>query len=651
MPTGPFGLSENPFVEGHDARFVYTSRAHREVVARLRRGIENREPFVLVTGLSGAGKTIAVQAALAEAAPHTLVLIAAPPSLGPAKFRERILSGFAPDGPAQATPVRSAAGIEARLLAVHARGRMALLVVDEAQNLGLPLLEELRVLSDLEADGRNLLQIILAGQPRLEDDLSRPGGDALRQRIAVRCRLGLLSPEETGSYLRHRLSVAGGDSPSLFTSESCEALHRLTHGIPREINLLAGEALILADAANESAITARHIAGAAELLGFRSVVRDSWRTRGAAKPVAVETLEVVPPADTDLGSDECEGPAAGDSVSPAISLPAPCEAPPAGPANESALVGIVPSAPAPPEAAPVSGPPESPVVELESVVLVPSGISPPARICPVSPAVKATPARLESPEADAWLARFRGPDGPPIIGSRLAVTTTVFEALEPRTADNADELSAGSALPQHAGARRGLRPRRRATRGGRLRRTVTSIAGALLLLAVGGLVLATSGRSLVRARPSIRVANEAAVRAVDRSRIMSASVARPSLVSVPATGVPTRTLAQAVSATATATAATSPSAPEPSSQNYGVEVANFIVESRAVEERERLAALISLPCRIAASFEDGAQIYSIVVGPVASLEEAARLSEDLSKRRLVGQARVVRWAVADSTRR
>jgi hypothetical protein len=82
-----------------------------------------------------------------------------------------------------------------------------------------------------------------------------------------------------------------------------------------------------------------------------------------------------------------------------------------------------------------------------------------------------------------------------------------------------------------------------------------------------------------------------------------------------------------------------------------VEVANFIAESRAVEERRRLAALISRPCHIATSLEDGAQIYSIVVGPVASPEEAARLSEDLSKRRLVGQARVVLWAVADSTGR
>lgn len=651
MPASPFGLNENPFIEGHDARFVYPSRAHQEVVARLRRGIENREPFVLVTGLSGAGKTIAVQAALAEAAPHTLVLIAAPPSLSPAKLRERILSGFAPDANVAATHVRSATGIEAHLRAFHARGRVAFLVVDEAQNLGLPLLEELRVLSDLEADGRNLLQIILAGQPRLEDDLSRPGGDALRQRIAVRCRLGLLSPEETGSYIRHRVAVAGGDTQSLFTGESCEALHRLTHGIPREINLLAGEALMLAHTAGESAITAGHIAGAAVLLGFRSVVRDSRPAPSAAKPVGVETPEVMPAADTDSGCGEREGTAAGLSGLPDVVLPAACEAAIARNANESALVDIAASAAAPPEVAPAVRLPESPVVAIENVIAAPSDDPQPAPTRPVDPAARATPVRLESSEVDAWLARFRGPDGPPRIGSRLAVATNVFEALEPLTADAADEQPATPALPQHAGVRRGGRPRRRASRGGHLWRIVTSIAGALLLLVVGGVVLATSGRSLVRARPATRAANEATVRRVDRTGILSAAVARPSLISTPTATAPARSPAQAAAATPPATAAAGHSVAEPPARSYGVEVANYIVESRAVEERDRLAALISPPCQIATSFEDGARIYSIVVGPVASREEAARLSENLSTRRLVGQARVVRWTAADSTRR
>ena len=674
MPTSPFGLSENPFVEGHDARFVYPSRAHLEVVERLRRGIENREPFVLVTGLPGAGKTVAVRAALADTEPHTLVLIAASPSLSPAKFRERILSGFSPDAPAPATQARSAAGIEARLRAIHARGGMAFLVVDEAQNLGLPLLEELRVLSDLETDGRNLLQIVLAGQPRLEDELSRPGGDALRQRIAVRCRLGLLSPEETESYIRHRVSVAGGDPQSLFTSESCEVVHRLTHGIPREINLLAGEALTLAHTAGESEITAGHIAGAAVLLGFRSVVRDSGPTQGTTKPVTVEPLKVVSATGTDSGRGECEAPVMGLCGLPDVVLPPACEAPPAGDANEPGLLDIVPTAsvpsegvpalrpaesavvevenvaPPPTEATPASRPAESAVVEVENLATPPADIPPSAPRRPVGPASKATPASLESPEADAWLARFRGPDGPPRIGSRLAVAATVSEALEPRATGAADDQPAVCARPRHAGTQPGGLPRRRASRGGRRWSTMTSMAGALLLVAAGGLVLATSGRSLVRARPSARAASMSTGLTVSRSHTTSLSVARPPVVPVAPAAAPTRPPAPATPASSPAPAAASP-APARPARRYGVEVATFILESRALEERDRVAARTSLPCRIAISRQDGTEVYSIVVGPVASPEDAERLSEDLTARRLVGQARVVRWAASGSPHR
>ena len=264
MSGRPFGLSEDPFVEGHDARFVYPSRAHREVVARLRHGIESRGPFLQLTGVPGVGKTIAVHAALAGVDPHTLVAIVASPSLGPVTFLERLLAGFAPGALKAPAPAPPAEGIEARLRAVRACGQLALLVVDEAQNLAPPLFEELRVLSDLENDGHPLLQVILVGQPDLEDELSRPGCDALRQRIAVHCRLDALSGDETEEYIGHRVSVAGGDPAALFTSESCRAVHRLTHGIPREVNLVAGEALMLANTAGEHTVTAGHMAGDAD---------------------------------------------------------------------------------------------------------------------------------------------------------------------------------------------------------------------------------------------------------------------------------------------------------------------------------------------------------------------------------------------------
>jgi hypothetical protein len=147
---------------------------------------------------------------------------------------------------------------------------------------------------------------------------------------------------------------------------------------------------------------------------------------------------------------------------------------------------------------------------------------------------------------------------------------------------------------------------------------------------------------------------------------VTASAARPSLVAVPAPAAPTRSPAPAQPAPSSAPAVTRPApalpaarpapavtrpAPAPPARRYGVEVASYIVESRALEERDRLAARLSLPCRVVTSREDGADVYGIVVGPLASPEEAVRLSADLSGRRLVGQARVVRWAASDSTRR
>ena len=176
------------------------------------------------------------------------------------------------------------------------------------------------------------------------------------------------------------------------------------------------------------------------------------------------------------------------------------------------------------------------------------------------------------------------------------------------------------------------------------------MAGAMLFVAAGVLVHAFSGRGLVRARPTTRAAIETTVGKVDRTRTLAASVARPALVPPPPTAALVRSPARAAPASSPVPAVTR-HAPAPPARRYGVEVANFIVQSRAVEERDRLVARISLPCRITTAREDGAEVYSIVVGPVSSPEEAVRLSEDLSKRGLVGQARVVRWAASDSTRR
>jgi general secretion pathway protein A len=193
MPNDLFGFSENPFADGHDPRFLYPGRSHREAVAHLRRALESREPFALLTGLPGVGKTAAVETALAGTGPHTRVTIVATPTLTREEFLEQVLAGFAPDTDDPPHRTGPAGGIEACLRVVTAMGRTAVLVVEEAQDLDQALLDDLRLYSNLEAGGQALLQIILVARPVLEETLSDPACQALRQRIAVGYRLDPLS--------------------------------------------------------------------------------------------------------------------------------------------------------------------------------------------------------------------------------------------------------------------------------------------------------------------------------------------------------------------------------------------------------------------------------------------------------------------------
>lgn len=304
MPTELSSFSENPFADGHDPRFLYPSRSHGEAVAHLRRALESREPFALLTGLPGVGKTVAVETALAEAGRHTRVTVVASPALTREEFLARVLAGFVPGADAPTSPARSADGLEARLRAVTASGHAAVLVVEEAQELGLPLLDDLRLYSNLEADGHALLHIVLAGQPVLEETLSDPGCEALRRRVAAGHRLEPLSAAETEEYVRHRVAVAGDAGRPRFTAEACRALHRLTHGIPREIGRLASEALALANTAGEDDITAGHVTFAVMMLGFHSAAAGQ-PLADEPEPVAEESVEAVPASDEYPQPVEC----------------------------------------------------------------------------------------------------------------------------------------------------------------------------------------------------------------------------------------------------------------------------------------------------------------------------------------------------------
>ena len=214
-----FGLRENPFAAGHQSRFVYPSREHQEALAHLRYGIENREPFVLITGEVGTGKTTALYDVLAEWHTRVVVALITNSALTRDELLEEICVRFGVTVPAGASKPQLLMCLERDLLAIRARGDRAILLLDEAQNLDRALLEEIRLLSNLEVQGEKLVQVFLVGQPELEELLSQPELRQLRQRVSVHYRLSPLSQEDTERYIHHRITVAGGHAITVFPAE------------------------------------------------------------------------------------------------------------------------------------------------------------------------------------------------------------------------------------------------------------------------------------------------------------------------------------------------------------------------------------------------------------------------------------------------
>lgn len=244
-----FGLAREPFSLAPDPRFLFMSESHREALAHLLYGVGGGGGFVVLTGEIGAGKTTVARAFLEQLPTHCRVAYIYNPSLSVIELLQAICSEFAiADLPPQAGGRFYVEALNAFLLKGHAQGKQALLVIDEAQALQPAVLEQLRLLTNLETAERKLLQIILIGQPELRDMLAQPGLEQLSQRVIARYHLGPLSPADTRAYLEHRLAVAGGlggaAPPNPFDAGAMAALHRLSGGVPRRLNLLADRALL-----------------------------------------------------------------------------------------------------------------------------------------------------------------------------------------------------------------------------------------------------------------------------------------------------------------------------------------------------------------------------------------------------------------------
>ena len=268
MYTQFFNLKQAPFSIAPDPRYLFMSERHREALAHLLYGIGSGGGFVLLTGEIGAGKTTVCRCFIEQIPENCKLAYIFNPKLSVEELLLSICDEFGivlPPAGAGAVSVKTYVdAINAYLLASHAQGKNNVLVIDEAQNLSADVLEQLRLLTNLETSERKLLQIILIGQPELRAILARPELEQLAQRVIARYHLGSLSEDETGSYVAHRLAVAGAGAATPFPRRLMAQVHRLTHGVPRRINLLCDRALLGAYVENSSEVTRPILRRAAE---------------------------------------------------------------------------------------------------------------------------------------------------------------------------------------------------------------------------------------------------------------------------------------------------------------------------------------------------------------------------------------------------
>ncbi len=243
-----FGLKESPFNVTPDPRFMYLSCHHQAALSAMRYGVEHRRGFIQITGEIGAGKTTLSRMFLSQLGGQVHTSLVFNPKLSELELLEVIVEDFGLKPKARRR--KECFDILNRfLLDETEKGFNAVVIIDEAQLLSPKALEQIRLLSNLETTTRKLLQIILMGQPELNDLLTRPDLKQLRQRITVRYHLPELSREEVGQYLSHRLNVAGA-SENFFTADAIQRIYELSSGIPRIINVLADRAMLAAYAKN-----------------------------------------------------------------------------------------------------------------------------------------------------------------------------------------------------------------------------------------------------------------------------------------------------------------------------------------------------------------------------------------------------------------
>jgi general secretion pathway protein A len=262
MYTTYFGLREMPFSITPDPAYLYMSPRHQEALGHLLYGTGQYGGFVQLTGEVGTGKTTVVRALLAQKLEHVDVAVVLNPRQNEEEFVASICDELHVKYPKKPTLKTLVDALNAHLLEAHAQGRRTVVVIDEAQNLKPEVLEQVRLLTNLETDKEKLLRIMLVGQPELAGLLARPDLRQLAQRITARYHLTPLDAHESAEYIGHRLRIAGGN-PALFNARAVSAVHQQARGVPRLINVLCDRSLLGAYAVGVREVTPEIVARAA----------------------------------------------------------------------------------------------------------------------------------------------------------------------------------------------------------------------------------------------------------------------------------------------------------------------------------------------------------------------------------------------------
>jgi putative secretion ATPase (PEP-CTERM system associated) len=336
-----YQLRERPFALSPDPEYLYPSRVHQEALSYLRYGLETQAGFVVITGEIGSGKTTLLQTLLRNLDSHTTVGRIVNTMLEPRELLETIMIDFGLDPGGRSKPLLLR-DLAQYLVDQRLAGRQVLLVIDEAQNLGLAALEELRMLSNLETEKSKLMQVVLVGQPNLRHKLHAPELEQLRQRITVSYHLPPLDADETLHYINHRLRRAALGAPLEFPADATALIHARSRGVPRIINIICDAALVFGYAEERRQIDRELIVEVLRELEGTGVLPPASAEAAAppSEPVAAVSravsADVAPPTPS---STRMASPASAvaSAVMTSVAPPVDVNWPPTPPRSESSL--------------------------------------------------------------------------------------------------------------------------------------------------------------------------------------------------------------------------------------------------------------------------------------------------------------------------